>query len=165
MGRSRPGSIDSATRRQRFQAAAAMRFIRVPWLATVGADTVLGDLRYDREKDLGFAEVTLRNPPVLPATGAGLAAAAGRPAAIAFCPRTFYVGERCSDRARRAQYPTTMRLSVRPLLPQLAWHVLAILILLCLPVLQWKAPWWELPRRELLATAVLIAGYQPPRWR
>ena len=52
-----------------------------------------------------------------------------------------------------------MRLSVRPLLPQLAWHVLAILILLCLPVLQWKAPWWELPRRELLATAVLIAGY------
>ena len=35
-----------------------------------------------------------------------------------------------------AQYPTTMRLSVRPPLPQLAWHVLAILILLCLPVLQ-----------------------------
>lgn len=58
-----------------------------------------------------------------------------------------------------AQYPTTMRLSVRPLLPQLAWHVLAILVLLCLPVLQWQAPWWELPRRELLAIAVLIAGY------
>jgi inner membrane protein len=46
------------------EAAAAMRFIRVPWLATVGADTVLGDLRYDREKALGFAEVALHVPPV-----------------------------------------------------------------------------------------------------
>lgn len=46
------------------EAAAAMRFIRVPWLATVGADTVLGDLRYDREKALGFAEVALHLPPV-----------------------------------------------------------------------------------------------------
>jgi inner membrane protein len=45
------------------QAAAAMRFIRVPWLAAVGADTVLGDLRYDREKSLGFAEVPLHDPP------------------------------------------------------------------------------------------------------
>lgn len=52
-----------------------------------------------------------------------------------------------------------MCLSVRPLLPQLAWHALAILILLCLPVLQWKAPWWQLPRRELLSIAVLLAGY------
>jgi inner membrane protein len=46
------------------EAAAAMRFIRVPWLATVGPDTVLGDLRYDREKALGFAELALRDPPV-----------------------------------------------------------------------------------------------------
>jgi inner membrane protein len=46
------------------EAAAAMRFIRVPWLATVGADMVLGDLRYDREKALGFAEVALQVPPV-----------------------------------------------------------------------------------------------------
>lgn len=46
------------------EAAAAMRFIRVPWLAKVGADTVLGDLRYDREKALGFAEVALHDPPV-----------------------------------------------------------------------------------------------------
>jgi inner membrane protein len=45
------------------EAAAAMRFIRVPWLAMVGADWVLGDLRYDREKDLGFAEVALHDPP------------------------------------------------------------------------------------------------------
>jgi inner membrane protein len=45
------------------EAAAAMRFIRVPWLAAVGEDTVLGDLRYDREKELGFAEVALHDPP------------------------------------------------------------------------------------------------------
>jgi inner membrane protein len=45
------------------EAAAAMRFIRVPWLAEVGEDTVLGDLRYDREKELGFAEVALQEPP------------------------------------------------------------------------------------------------------
>ncbi|HEX4970854.1 MAG TPA: metal-dependent hydrolase [Steroidobacteraceae bacterium] len=45
------------------QAAAAMRFIRVPWLADIGPATVLGDLRYDREKALGFAEVELHDPP------------------------------------------------------------------------------------------------------
>jgi inner membrane protein len=45
------------------EAAAAMRFIRVPWLAAVGPDLVLGDLRYDREKSLGFAEVALHDPP------------------------------------------------------------------------------------------------------
>ena len=45
------------------EAAAAMRFIRVPWLAAVEGATVLGDLRYDREKSLGFAEVALHDPP------------------------------------------------------------------------------------------------------
>ncbi|HKQ13799.1 MAG TPA: metal-dependent hydrolase [Steroidobacteraceae bacterium] len=45
------------------EAAAAMRFIRVPWLAAVGTATVLGDLRYDREKSLGFTEVPLHDPP------------------------------------------------------------------------------------------------------
>ena len=45
------------------EAAAAMRFIRVPWLAEVGENTVLGDLRYDREGELGFAELALRDPP------------------------------------------------------------------------------------------------------
>jgi inner membrane protein len=45
------------------EAAAVMRFIRVPWLAAVGRDTVLGDLRYDRERELGFAEVALHDPP------------------------------------------------------------------------------------------------------
>ncbi len=48
------------------EAAAAMRFIRVPWLAKVGPDIVLGDLRYDREEALGFAEVALQDPPVCP---------------------------------------------------------------------------------------------------
>ena len=45
------------------QAAAAMRFIRVPWLASIEHQTVLGDLRYDREKALGFAEIAVRDPP------------------------------------------------------------------------------------------------------
>jgi inner membrane protein len=48
------------------EAAAAMRFIRVPWLAQVGPDLVLGDLRYDREKALGFAEIALDDRPVCP---------------------------------------------------------------------------------------------------
>src|SRR5262249_38162079 len=39
------------------------------------------------------------------------------------------------------------------------WHVLAILLFLLLPVLQWKAPWWELPHKEVLAIGVLIVGY------
>lgn len=40
-------------------AAAAMRFIRAPWLSSVGGATVLADLRYDREPELGFAEIAL----------------------------------------------------------------------------------------------------------
>jgi len=52
-----------------------------------------------------------------------------------------------------------MRLSDRPLLRQLVWHVLAILIFLCLPLLKWKAPWWELPKVEQFAIVGLIAGY------
>lgn len=44
-------------------AAAAMRFVRAPWLAQVGGSLVLGDLRYDREKALGFAEMELDDPP------------------------------------------------------------------------------------------------------
>jgi cytochrome c2 len=52
-----------------------------------------------------------------------------------------------------------MRIFGRPPLLQLAWHVLAILIFLFLPVLKWKAPWWEMPRRQLLGVALLIAGY------
>lgn len=46
------------------EAAAAMRFIRAPWIAILERATVLGDLRYDREKTLGFAELRLQDPPV-----------------------------------------------------------------------------------------------------
>jgi inner membrane protein len=45
------------------EAAAAMRFIRVPWLAAIDGETVLGDLRYDREEELGFAELALQTSP------------------------------------------------------------------------------------------------------
>jgi hypothetical protein len=41
------------------QAAAAFRFIRMPWLANVKDGLVLGDLRYDREPELGFAELVI----------------------------------------------------------------------------------------------------------
>lgn len=41
------------------RAAAALRFMRAPWLASVEGQTILGDLRYDREPALGFAEIDL----------------------------------------------------------------------------------------------------------
>jgi inner membrane protein len=58
-------SLDDLRNRARTdcEAAAAMRFIRVPWLATVDHAVVLGDLRYDREKGLGFAEIEVHDPP------------------------------------------------------------------------------------------------------
>jgi hypothetical protein len=52
-----------------------------------------------------------------------------------------------------------MRISGRPPFLHLAWHVLALLIFLLLPVLKWKAPWWEMTRAQLLGIAILIAGY------
>jgi cytochrome c2 len=52
-----------------------------------------------------------------------------------------------------------MRLSGRPVLMQLVWHLLAILIFLCLPLLNWKAAWWELPPGEVRAIEVLLVGY------
>jgi len=57
--------LDRLRRRVRTdcEAAAAMRFIRVPWMAGIENATVLGDLRYDREKTLGFAEIELQDPP------------------------------------------------------------------------------------------------------
>lgn len=48
------------------KAAAALRFIRMPWLATVNDQLVLGDLRYDREEELGFAEITIDDRPGCP---------------------------------------------------------------------------------------------------
>lgn len=47
-------------------ASAAMRFIRAPWIAPVRGATVLGDLRYDREPELGFAEIELPAAPRCP---------------------------------------------------------------------------------------------------
>lgn len=48
------------------EAAAALRFIRMPWLAHVKDGLVLGDLRYDREPELGFAEVVITDRPTCP---------------------------------------------------------------------------------------------------
>lgn len=48
------------------EAAAAFRFIRMPWLANVKDGLVLGDLRYDREPELGFAEIVITDPPNCP---------------------------------------------------------------------------------------------------
>ena len=44
------------------QADALMRFARAPWLARLDDAWVLGDLRYDREVELGFAELTIDPP-------------------------------------------------------------------------------------------------------
>jgi inner membrane protein len=48
------------------EAAAALRFIRMPWLANVKDQMVLGDLRYDREPELGFAEIAITDHPTCP---------------------------------------------------------------------------------------------------
>ncbi len=48
------------------EAAAALRFIRMPWLANVNGELVLGDLRYDREEELGFAEIVIDAQPSCP---------------------------------------------------------------------------------------------------
>ncbi len=42
-------------------AAAFFRFARAPWFAIVNHRPVLGDLRYDREKGLGFTELEVNN--------------------------------------------------------------------------------------------------------
>lgn len=44
-------------------AAVQMRFARAPWVAATGGDTVIGDLRYDRDPGLEFAEIELRRQP------------------------------------------------------------------------------------------------------
>jgi len=49
------------------EAAAALRFIRAPWLAMVENELVLGDLRYDREAELGFSEIAITDQPDCPA--------------------------------------------------------------------------------------------------
>jgi Predicted membrane-bound metal-dependent hydrolases len=44
---------------ERCQVDALMRFVRAPWLAQTRAGLVVGDARYDREAELGFAELSL----------------------------------------------------------------------------------------------------------
>ncbi|MHB1122963.1 MAG: metal-dependent hydrolase [Ramlibacter sp.] len=41
------------------EAAILMRFARAPWIASSNGRWVMGDLRYDREPELGFAEMEL----------------------------------------------------------------------------------------------------------
>jgi inner membrane protein len=47
---------------ERCQVEALMRFVRAPWLARVDDAWVIGDLRYDRERGLGFAEIEVDPP-------------------------------------------------------------------------------------------------------
>jgi inner membrane protein len=45
----------------RCEAAAFLRFSRAPWWSNVAGKVQLGDLRYDREPQAGFAEIELRD--------------------------------------------------------------------------------------------------------
>jgi inner membrane protein len=47
---------------ERCQVKALMRFVRAPWLARIDDAWVIGDLRYDREPELGFAEIEVDPP-------------------------------------------------------------------------------------------------------
>jgi inner membrane protein len=49
--------------RRNCEASALARFTRAPYTTRVDAKLVAGDLRYDREASLGFAEVELAEPP------------------------------------------------------------------------------------------------------
>lgn len=52
-----------------------------------------------------------------------------------------------------------MQSANRSVLQQIAWHALAILILLCLPLLKFRALWWAQPLRELAPLAILLGAY------
>lgn len=43
----------------RCEAAAFMRFARAPWASMIDGRWILGDMRYDRESQLGFSEIAL----------------------------------------------------------------------------------------------------------
>ena len=47
--------------RENCRVDALMRFVRAPWLAVVEDRLVAGDLRYDRERGLGFAEIEVES--------------------------------------------------------------------------------------------------------
>jgi inner membrane protein len=44
------------------EAALFMHFARAPWIASARGRWIIGDLRYDREPELGFAELELSDP-------------------------------------------------------------------------------------------------------
>jgi aldose sugar dehydrogenase len=52
-----------------------------------------------------------------------------------------------------------MQTQGRNLPMQIAWHLLAIFTLLCLPVLKMGELWWDLPLRSLAPLALLLAAY------
>jgi inner membrane protein len=54
-----PRSIIASLAAENCAAAAALRFMRAPYVVLVNGKRVLGDLRYDREPGLGFAEIQL----------------------------------------------------------------------------------------------------------
>ena len=49
------------------EVAALVRFARAPWISERKGGPLVGDLRYDREPELGFAEIDLAGPPQCPA--------------------------------------------------------------------------------------------------
>jgi glucose/arabinose dehydrogenase/cytochrome c2 len=49
--------------------------------------------------------------------------------------------------------------SRRSILPQLAWHALAIIALACVPSLKFHAPWWALKKHEQEAAILLLCTY------
>jgi len=47
----------------------------------------------------------------------------------------------------------------RSISAQIAWHVLALLVLACLPLLKFHSPWWAIPKHEQLAAMLLLGTY------
>lgn len=58
-----PLSELQAVAEQHCEAAAALRFMRAPYLTRTDEGVILGDLRYDREPEPGFAEILLPEQP------------------------------------------------------------------------------------------------------
>ena len=70
-----PAALPATLAQEYCAVGALMQFARVPWAAAQGDGWVVGDLRYDREPELGFAEVEVgpatdecprRRPPWVP---------------------------------------------------------------------------------------------------
>jgi cytochrome c2 len=54
---------------------------------------------------------------------------------------------------------TKMATPSRSLGIQVAWHVLAIAALACLPLLKFELPWWDVQDAELISLAYLLGAY------